>query len=266
MHFVMEIIKNMKKRIINFIRIQGIKTIQILKQRTFNSSSGKIHYIFEKRKGDKLIIVFSGFAGHHQKSRYNYLRSLKSNKNSCLFILDDFGYEKVGSYYCGEGFELYNNCAFEELIQYICNLHGINYTVFCGSSKGGSAALIYGLKMNGDEILAGSPQYRIGDYLYRNDYHKAILRGISNGKYNDKMSVDMLNSLIDDSLKDNNGKTKIKIVYSSLEEDYLDLLELKNTLLSCNMEMEFIDEKYENHSDISKCFPKYLKRLEIDKR
>ena len=60
---------------------------------------GGIRYIFFEKviNSNRLIVCFSGFAGHYERGRYNYVRSLSKSKSDRLFIRDDFGFHGVGS-------------------------------------------------------------------------------------------------------------------------------------------------------------------------
>ena len=58
-----------------------------------------------------------------------------------------------------------DNEVIESLIKEIMSSAKVTRLVFCGSSKGGSSALYYGLKMKADAVICGSPQYNILQYL-----------------------------------------------------------------------------------------------------
>lgn len=67
------------------------------KQKRFNDVLYYLPFI-KKNEAKTLVVVFSGFAN---KARYNYIRTLKKYSISKIFILDNFGYKKLGSYYMG---------------------------------------------------------------------------------------------------------------------------------------------------------------------
>lgn len=234
-----------------------------LSERVFTTQNGiRLRYIYKHRdNGRKLIVVFCAFAGHHIKSRYNYIKSLCKSENNCLFILDNFGYENVGSYYIGNHGELFFDNSIEQLVNYIYQKGKSSEKIFCGTSKGGSAALLYGLMLNVDTIISGSPQYRIGKYLSKNDYHRCILDSICINSGEKQIDAEWLDTIIDKYLMLNQKKTKIKLIYSSLEPDWPDIKEL---ILSIEANMncfEKYDEKYIEHNDIGKVFPKYLREI-----
>lgn len=63
-----------------------------------------IKYVLEKSKtkSDTLIVSFSGFSKMGNPPVYNYESTLRPIDANKLFILDDTGYNKAGSYYLGE--------------------------------------------------------------------------------------------------------------------------------------------------------------------
>ena len=65
---------------------------------------GDITYVLrnKKSKSDFLIAVFSGFSPKGAAPRYNYGETLKKVDAMQVFLLDDTGYNKAGSYYLGE--------------------------------------------------------------------------------------------------------------------------------------------------------------------
>lgn len=152
-----------------------------------------ISYVYQRKKTDTLVVVFSGFAGKNVPAKYNLVRTLFGRKEARLFLLDNFGYKKVGSYYLGNSMGLWNNSNIEKLIRSIIERDKYNNIIFCGSSKGGTAALLYGLKMNVTKIIIGSPQYKIGEYLLQNEYHKLLLKEIIGDS---GVTVDFLNNIL----------------------------------------------------------------------
>ena len=110
-------------------------------------------------------------------------------------MLDDIGYQNRGSYY------LTGRAQSVPLQKEICALinhcRGQRRLVTAGSSKGGTAALLYGLRCGADAIIAGAPQYYIGNYLSGED-HKEILKSICGDET--QKSIDDLNRILPDQL------------------------------------------------------------------
>lgn len=234
-----------------------MKLFILLHERKYNHQT----YLFSKSKhSDILIVVFSAFGGKYQIGGYNYVWTLKDVKANKLFIRDRFGYSSVGSYYLGE----YHNLTFSHIdeIKSLIGMYGKGKKcVFCGTSKGGSAALYYGLCFHNSEIIIGSPQYFIGDYLNENDYHRMILRSICDTKD----SVDILNGLLPNCIEENKDKANENVIYlmiSSKEKSYQHhLLSLINQLTKSGYNVCVNDAKYDKHNDIAFHYPMYLKKL-----
>lgn len=112
-----------------------------------------------------LLVVFSALAPDYDFS-FNYRKTVANWVGPKLFILDDFGAR--GSYYLMDHRDEGIFGSVQSLILEIASGAGIELseTVFCGSSKGGTAALIHGLSLGVGEIWCGAPQIRVGDYLH----------------------------------------------------------------------------------------------------
>ncbi len=208
------------------------------------------------KQSKNLIVVFSGFTGHHEKGRNNYIRTLKGSSYDQLYIRDDFGFERVGSYYLGNYCTLYDQNGIDLLINHFIDKYHYEKVVFAGTSKGGSSALLYGIKNSANEIVIGSPQYFIGNYLMQNDYHKDILSCL----IDDKHPFEWLNSLIKNYLMNSDYVGQITMVYSSKEPSWN--TDLKELLLDFNerkFSFECLDKRYENHNDVGKHFKVLLK-------
>jgi hypothetical protein len=108
----------------------------------------------------------------------NTLEDIKANK---LFILDDFGDQ--GSYYLGRDRNHSIETTVASLIQYIMAKHQIPHknVTTVGSSKGGYAALYYGIKYFLGNIVAGGPQSKLGDFLIKQAKHHNIATYIAGG-------------------------------------------------------------------------------------
>ena len=130
-----------------------------------------IKYLFEKHnQSNKLAIIFSGiykdeFRGIKDAAKYNYIGTLEPIKINKLFILDNY-FGKF-CYYLGEGGNSVYESATLALITKMINQ--LNLTkdniLTIGSSKGGTAALYFGLKYGFQHIIVGAPQIFPGKYL-----------------------------------------------------------------------------------------------------
>src|SRR5699024_2981153 len=132
-------------------------------------------YMLDKHDSDQLIIIFSGVPRVGMKARYNYGRTLSTFKANKLFILDDFGYDHRGAFYLGKDKDFKIKDATSDLIEKVKYELNIKHTIYCGSSKGGYNALMFGLEDEGSTIIAGGPQYYLGQRLTKGEFAKHTL-------------------------------------------------------------------------------------------
>lgn len=142
-------------------------------------SKKRIKYLFKEGKNrEKLIIIFSGYlTSENMKAAYNYINVLNDIKCSRLYILDDYGYDNRGCWYLCENFDFSVENSIVELINSIKHKYDISNKniIVGGSSKGGYAAIYYGLKYFFGHIIAGAPQIFLSTYLEKKPQ---ILEGI----------------------------------------------------------------------------------------
>lgn len=221
--------------------------------------SNQIKYIYEKHRGsDLLVVVFSGFSEENAPARFNYIRTLLPLKTDKLFILDDFGYRNRGSYYLTgrSGDESLQN----EILSLIGKYRGTQKLVTAGSSKGATAALLYGLRCGADAVIVGAPQYHLGTYLAQ-PHHRNILEGICGD--GSEEAVQKLNALLPDQIRKSAGtETTVFLHCSPLEHTYEDhVKDLLADLKACNYAVhEDLDDSYSDHAKIGQYFSGYLFR------
>lgn len=139
-------------------------------------------FIYKKSHFSNIVAVgFSSIPEPGEEQKYKYLNVCIGKGISFCFFLDRDAPEpkKNGSYYLSPG------CGFE----YIENIQGVLGQIFpdvkrndfllLGSSKGASAALLFGLYSGYNRFLISAPQIRIATYLQGRDplILKEILRG-----------------------------------------------------------------------------------------
>ena len=218
------------------------------------SSIHPIKYYFEKAKlnnKNKLMIIFSAFST--DEAKYNYISTLKTCDCNKLFILDDFG--SKGTYYLGLKGDFNIETSVMALISYIMSKNKILFSnvISIGSSKGGSAAIYYGLKYNFGNIIAGAPQYKIGTYLSDlsiSDYALEIFGEISDCnriKYNNLIRLSA------------NTCTNIYLLTSDGDNQYKKVLkEFEFVSREINIKLNIDKCEINNHGEISREFPKFL--------
>lgn len=240
------------KKIINKIYFK-------IRSNYFNSSLGiKVPYILEKSQGKEgsLIVVFSAFPRKGMAATYNYLRTLRGIEGNKLFILDSFGYQKRGAYYLTENGDFKLEKAVEELIRSTAEKLSVKKIICVGTSKGGYAALYFGMALHAQAIICGAPQYYLGNYLSDVPLKKPILQSMM-GNMNEE-SIELLNKLLPNRINKANA-TKIYIHYSSKEHTYVEHIKYLLISLEVNNYEIYEDEQfYEKHQDVSLYFPTFL--------
>ncbi|WNI21755.1 hypothetical protein [Streptomyces sp. ITFR-16] len=130
--------------------------------------SGKypVHYRFShaKKGNQHLVVVFANFSAPDEYGWSNgVFDSLRSN---ILWIRDLF--DGKNSYYLCKGMDFELERSVVTLISNVMNSLGLtpDQCTMWGGSKGGSAALYFGLKYGFRNIVSIVPQFRIGTYLH----------------------------------------------------------------------------------------------------
>lgn len=249
-----------KQKVNKYVEYGTTKLRLLIEQKKFTEKGITYKYILKKKSADTLIVVLSSCTRKGVKARYNYMRTLKNVPHSQLYILDDFAADHRGGYYIGSNFKFDEEPVAVDLIKHIYETIGAKNIIFCGSSKGGWAALNFGLQFKNAKIIIGSPQYFLGDYLVHSG-NLDTLEHIIGEKTEEKM--DTLNHYLEKRIICNRYKDTQKIVihYSNKEHTYeehiKDLLERLYEQKYC-VEEDVAD--YMNHSDISYYFPQFMLR------
>lgn len=254
-----------KQVIQKYLEYATTKASILLKQKSFQENNETVHYLFEKNASATLVIVFSSCTRLGIKARYNYVKTLKNSACDKLFILDDWGYDQRGIYYLGKEMNFSMEQMIEHLIQQTIQKGNYKKIIFVGSSKGGYAALNFGLSVSGCTIIIGAPQYRLGDYLTDpSNKLEETLKYISGEKIDtlEEWKFTLLNEHLQKKIERNtlNAPTiNIKIHYSDQEHTYQEhIKDLLHELQTNGYQLYEEVEHYTNHSDISLYFPDFL--------
>jgi len=126
-----------------------------------------IRYVFKRAPKPcyYMVVVLSGFSPVGSPPVYNYMRTLRPINCNKLFVLDNYG--PRGCYYLGSNRSTDVQSAVISLIIHKANEMNIprKNIISAGSSKGGFAALFYGIKYGFGHVIAGAPQTYLGNYL-----------------------------------------------------------------------------------------------------
>lgn len=133
-------------------------------ERVFKAQPGlDIHYRIQTPKYDcqHLLVVMSGF-NLPDPTIYDFTM-LEHCRSAILWIKDDFN--GMPAYYlCNEmNFDIERGVS--TLIDTVSKVINPKFISILGASKGGSAALYYGIKHNIKNIITCVPQFRIGSYV-----------------------------------------------------------------------------------------------------
>src|SRR5699024_10179681 len=136
----------------------------ISNENSFGNSNIKYTFYEPEVKNSKLLVVFSAMMPKYDY-KYNYYNTLKDFNSYQLYIKDDVG--EYGNYYIASNKNPEVQTNIVSLIFNIIRKYNIpleNVTLI-GSSKGGFAALYYGLKYGFSNIIAGAPQTLLGNFV-----------------------------------------------------------------------------------------------------
>lgn len=232
-------------------------------EKQFVAGNGQtLRYMFFPGKSSTLVVVFQ--ACSDAGARYNYVKTLGDCGISRLFIKDDFGPDGCGDYYLGCNGTYSVENAVMELIRSCLGRLSPERVVFAGSSKGGYAALNFGLRFPDSEIVIAAPQYFLGSYLKGENgtgRHAKTLDEILGEPANALNTKELDNRLRSVIQKDPYAGTQhVCIHYSVNEHTYKEhvrylLDDLKETGIS--VEEDIGD--YQEHGDLKYYFPGYLK-------
>ena len=236
------------------------KGIHILAIKAREKTFGGVDYLYKNKKSDILVITFSGFATHDKVRTYNYVSTCSKHPVDTLHIKDSWGCR--GSYYLMHEGNPYPYYSVLNLIYHILGKRDYKKIICAGSSKGGSAALIFGLKIGATDIFAAACQYHIGTYVvkfddvYRKmcfDHHK--FTNIANG-------WEELNEVIPSAI--HNGKpnqTIIHLFYSMNEHTYEnEIIDLVEELKQYKYVVEETVCQFSTHSEVGTHFAPFLDR------
>lgn len=230
-----------------------------LRQKKFKN----VTYVFEKKSGKTLLIVFSGFSANGKRARYNYVSSTRKLHASRLYILDNHGCREAGSYYLGDCDNWYLPEQICELVHTLKEKHGYEQIITMGSSKGGTAAVFYACMLHANAAIAGAPQYYIGKYLNK-DPHLPILYGITQS--NDAASIERLNQLVRNQLimhQQDENKPKVYLHYSPQESTYQNhIADMLTDLRRFHFEVEEdCGSLYASHNEVGQYFIPYFQKI-----
>lgn len=252
------------KKLSKYIEFATTLLKQAVQERRFRYSNTTLKYMYQPCKGsNRLLVVFSACTRPGIPARYNYMRTLKDVPVNRLFILDDFGEDHRGGYYLGAYPDFEMEKATKALIDKFIARPEISKVCFGGSSKGGWAALNFGVQYAGRglgaESIAGAPQFWLGRYLNA-PANMVTFRDIAAGHDHDEVTRVLdgyLLARIKQSVPDK--AQTVFLHYSTEEHTYIDHIKYLLEALRKRECMLVEDvQSYKDHGEVSMYFPKFF--------
>lgn len=231
----------------------------IKEQKVYKFQEILLKYMYkEVEQADTLVVVFSACTRPGLKARYNYVKTLDGLKCNRLYILDDFGYDCRGSYYLGHMPEFREQEAVISLIQKVIKDTKPKCVLFCGSCKGGYAALNIGSRFENSTMIIGEPTYRIATEFKLAESLLQYWIGTVNEE-----NLKYMDYYLENQLRNNSYRNTQKIFYFYSEKDeYVELH--TNPLLHVFHEVGYDCEEepaqFVAHADLGLFFSDYLKK------
>ena len=230
---------------------------RIEKEMVFDDGKEKLHYLYYKKKSDVLIVGFQAF--HDKGARYNYVSPLAGIQANRLYIKDDF-VERCGDYYLGRDNRYHIERAVFALIDKIKEETCARKMIFIGSSKGGYAAVNFGIAYEGAVIIVAAPQYHLGTYMHDTKKFNRGLEDIVSLPVTPEKIAYLDQRLPNKIAKDPFGNTQKAYIHCSVNEVTYEehVKDLIRDLENAGVKVEFDMGKYEEHWQLKYYFPNYL--------
>lgn len=230
------------------------------REAVYEKDGRRLKYLYiEGRRRDRLLVVFSAFPGPRGTAGYNMVATFSGIDACRLYILDDFGDKARGSYYLSENGDFYVASLVDDLLsQYMPR--GGGTTFFMGSSKGGYAALYFGIRHGADFVVSGAPQYYVGSYLLA-DGQEQILAAMAGDI--EKETIARYDRLLFEQIAAPRDKKPLVVLHYSEEEPTYDahIKYMLSDLREHGYTVRTDTEIYTEHSDVSRFFPKLCRRI-----
>lgn len=238
----------------------GMTKLKVLKdQKHFKYDGVDVKYMFKPaEQAENLAVVFSACTRPGLGARYNYVRTLDGMNCHRLYILDDFGPDGRGSFYLGTMPEFKEQAAVIALIQKFVREIAPKKVLFCGSCKGGYAALNIGSRFEDAVMIVGEPTYRIAtEFKLATDLLHYWMGEVTEKKF------EIMDSYLAEQLKKSTdiSSQKIFLFYSGKDEYYEP--HTKPLLEDIHNSGYLVEEdvaEYGAHAELALYFPDFLKR------
>lgn len=247
--------------------IDSVPYERVIQEQT---SDDGIKYMFFPNPGsNRLVVVFQAI---NRKPGYNYIGTLSGLPTNRLYIKDEYGDDPTTrtSYYIGPDRSETIAVAVQKLIVRVANAcdADLRQAIFCGSSKGGFAAIYHAYMAHAGFAVAGGPQVLLGNFLNssaESSVHPPILRYLAGN--NSQEAVTWANGLLFNKIAlASEPYPQLYIHVGRSEPHYKNhVLPLIEYLASRGAAIPTIDlADYGKHEELAVHFPAYLRRTVSD--
>ncbi len=226
---------------------------------TFNGDEMLKYLLFTRKKSNTLIVGFQAY--NAQGAFYNYVSTLNKVHASKLYIKDDFSENHLGDYYLGHKGTYSVEKAVYDLIDRTAIKLNAQRIIFIGSSKGGYAAMNFGVRYPNASFVIASPQYYLGRYLRLPKKYQPILRDILEGEITEEKIQGLDHRLTDKLKSDPYGATQSLYIMYSVHEDVYEkhIRGLLEDAKAAGISVHEHRAAYEKHWQLKYYFPDYLR-------
>lgn len=146
----------------------------------------------------------------------------------------------------------------EKFVLQIVNGGGYKRVITMGSSKGGTCAIYYGLKIGATDIYAAACQYHIGEYL-NTDNHQRIFKEMMGSGAGEKEQAVLDNEMPSMLQKKQGSKSSIHLLYSKDEHTYDE--HIKDMIMDMDKHgIRHVDtiKNFSNHAEVGRFFSPWI--------
>lgn len=218
-----------------------------------------LRYMLFKKPSDALIV---GFASRDARGPvYHYVHTLACTSASRLYIKDD--YAQNGTFYLGRHQTNDIEEACFELIDKAAKQCGAKKLYFIGSSKGGYAAINFGIEYPNSTMVVAAPSYYVGSILRdRKGYVDAVKLVMDEPITPEKVErVDK--HLYNKIQKNPYANTQRLFIHYSPKEPYYEqhVHDLLRDLRESGVEISEDLGSYTEHEDLKFYYPDYVTKV-----
>lgn len=197
---------------------------EILGIKEYNLSGCR--FLYKAGINQTTVVTFSAFPPKDVAQKYNYIKDFIQSECTFLSFLDTALPEDDprGTYYLSENF----GTSYLTIIHSIISLLSPNSKeniYLLGSSKGGVAALLLGLKFNYPNIIVNAPQVFLADYIKRRSL-SILSYMIGTNDILKELNYHQLNHILLESVKSADISVKWNIHITCGQEDLYHLRQL----------------------------------------